>query len=198
MYECHDASTGGHYGREKTYRTVSRDFYWPLQYQFVRKYISSCEVCQRVKPSPSSRAPLQPLPVLVECWESARRTLASFFSEDTHKNNDILVFVNRFSKMVNDAAVPESTTAKGCARVFLDMIFRLHGLPRELVSDRDPRFTVNFRQTVFRTLGTRLKMSTFNYPETNGQTERANLVLEDILRGYVHSFSSWIEFLPVV
>ena len=50
--------------------------------------------------------------------------------EDMHKNNGILVFVDRFSKMVHLVAVPESITAGGCARVFVDTIFRLHGLPR--------------------------------------------------------------------
>ena len=63
MYEYHDAPTGGHRGREKTYLTVSLDFYWPRQYQFVRKYVHACEVCQRVKSGPSLRAPLQPLPI---------------------------------------------------------------------------------------------------------------------------------------
>ena len=70
LYECLDAPTSGHSDREKTYLTVSRDFYWPRQYQFVRKYIRACEVCQRLKPSPSSRAPLQPLPIPAECWQS--------------------------------------------------------------------------------------------------------------------------------
>ena len=198
MYECHDAPTGGHRGIEKTYLTVSRDFYWPRQYQFVRKYIRACEVCQRVKPSPSSRAPLQPLPVPTECWQSVSMDFVFGFPEDDHKNNGILVFVDRFSKMVHLAAVPESIKAQGCARVFIDTVFRLHGLPRELVSDRDPRFTADFWQSVFRSLGTRLKMSTSDHPETDGQTERANRVLEEILRGYVHSFSSWSEFLPMV
>ena len=92
--------------------------------------------------------------------------------------------------MVHLAALPESITAHGCARVFIDTNFRLHGLPRELVSDRDPRFTADYRQTVVRSLGTRLKMSTFDHPETDVNTERANRVLEKILRGYVHSFSS--------
>ena len=112
------------------------------------------------------------------------------FLEDDHKNNGILVFAYRFSKMVHLAAFPESITAQGCACVFLDTIIRLHGLLRELVSDRDPRFTAEFWQTVFRTLGTRLKMTTSDYPETDGQTECANRVLEEIFRGYVHSFSS--------
>uniref|UniRef100_A0AAV1V5P9 Integrase catalytic domain-containing protein n=1 Tax=Peronospora matthiolae TaxID=2874970 RepID=A0AAV1V5P9_9STRA len=100
--------------------------------------------------------------------------------------------------MVHLVAVPETITASGCACVFIDTIFRLHGLPRELVSDRDPRFTADFWRSVFKSLGTRLKMSTSDHPETDGQTERANRVLEDILRGYVHSFKSWSEFLPMV
>ena len=120
------------------------------------------------------------------------------FPADPHKNTDILVFVDRFSKMVHLVAVPESINASACARVFIDTIFRLHGLPRELVSDRDPRFTAEFWRFVFKTLGTRLQMSTSDHPETDGQTERANRVLEEILRGYVHSLTNWSEFLPMV
>ena len=71
------------------------------------------------------------------------------FPEDAHKNNGILVFVDRFSKIYHLAAVNESISAHGCARVFIDTVFRLHGLPRELVSERDPRFTAVFRLFVF-------------------------------------------------
>uniref|UniRef100_A0AAV1TLM7 Integrase catalytic domain-containing protein n=1 Tax=Peronospora matthiolae TaxID=2874970 RepID=A0AAV1TLM7_9STRA len=119
------------------------------------------------------------------------------FPKDVHKNTGILVFVDRFSKMVHLVAVTNSITAQGCARVFIDTIFRLHGLPRELVSDRDPRFTAEFWQSVFCSLGTRLTMSTSDHPESDGQTERDNRVLEEILRGYVHSFTSWSEFLTM-
>uniref|UniRef100_A0AAV1T4K4 Integrase catalytic domain-containing protein n=1 Tax=Peronospora matthiolae TaxID=2874970 RepID=A0AAV1T4K4_9STRA len=118
------------------------------------------------------------------------------FPKDVHKNTGILVFVDRFSKMVHLIAVPESITAQGRARVFIDTNLRLHGLPHELVSDRDPRFTAEFWQFVFRLLGTRLKMSTSDHPETDGQTERVK-VFEETLRGYAHSFMSWIELLPM-
>ena len=83
MYECHDAPTSGHRGREKTYLTVSRDFYWPRQYQYVRKYIRACEVCQRVKPSPSARAPLQPLQLPTEYWQSVSMDFVFGFPEKT-------------------------------------------------------------------------------------------------------------------
>uniref|UniRef100_A0AAV1TI84 Integrase catalytic domain-containing protein n=1 Tax=Peronospora matthiolae TaxID=2874970 RepID=A0AAV1TI84_9STRA len=198
MFEYHDAPIGGYRGREKAYVTVSRDFYWPRQYQFVRKYVRACEVCQRVKSSPSLRAPLHPLPVPAECWESISMDFVFGLPKDARGNTGILVFVDRFSKMVHLVAVPETITASGCACVFIDTIFRLHGLPRELVSDRDPRFTADFWRSVFKSLGTRLKMSTSDHPESDGQTERANRVLEEILRGYVHSFKSWSEFLTMV
>lgn len=72
------------------------------------------------------------------------------FSKDHPKYTNILVFLKWLSKMVNLVAVPASITAQGCARVFIGTIFRLHVLPRELVSGRDPRFTAEFRQSVSR------------------------------------------------
>ncbi|OWY93140.1 reverse transcriptase, partial [Phytophthora megakarya] len=70
IYEYHDVPTAGHPGREKTYTLLTRDFYWNHQYKWVRKYVRTCDVCQRVKPAPHSQAPLQPLPTPSECWES--------------------------------------------------------------------------------------------------------------------------------
>jgi hypothetical protein len=105
MYEYHDAPVSGHRGREMTYLTLSRDFYWPRQYKFVRKYIRACEVCQRVKPAPSLRAPLQSLPVPTECWESVSMGFIFGLPEDEDKNTGILILVDRFSKMVHLVAV---------------------------------------------------------------------------------------------
>ncbi|KAF1322211.1 hypothetical protein FI667_g11420, partial [Globisporangium splendens] len=70
-------------------------------------------------------------------------------------------------------------------------------MPTEIVSDRDPRFTAAFWQGLFRLLGTQLKMSTADHPQTDGQTERVNRTLEDILRSYAHSFTHWSECLPL-
>ena len=198
LFEYHDAPVSGHRGREKTYVALARDFYWRRQYQFVRKYVRACETCQRVKSSPGLHAPLHSLPVPTECWESVSMDFIFGFPKDEQGNDGILVFVDRFSKMVHLAAVPETITAEGSARVFVDTVFRLHGLPRDVVSDRDPRFTAEFWQAVFRHLGTQLSMSTADHPETDGQTERTNRVLLEILRGYAHSFSSWSAFLPMV
>lgn len=116
---------------------------------------------------------------------------------DSRGNTGIVVFVDRFSKMVHLAPVSPNVTAEETAAIFLDIVFCLHGLPESIVSDRDPRFTSAFWTRLFELLGTRLMMSTAAHPETDGQTERVNRVLEDVLRSYATSYSMWSEFLPL-
>ena len=84
LYGYHNAPPSGLRGCAKTHLTAGHDFYWPRQYQFVRTYIRACEVCQRVNPSPSSRPPLQPLPVPAECWQSVSMDFVFGFPEDAH------------------------------------------------------------------------------------------------------------------
>ena len=98
--------------------------------------------------------------------------------KDRVGNTGIMVFVDRLSKMAHLAAVPESIDGKGAAMLFIDRVFRQHGLPVAIVSDRDPRFTGKFWTSVFKVLGTRLDMSTADHPQTDGQTERVNRVMK--------------------
>lgn len=198
IFEYHDAPPGGHRGSEKTYLSLRRDFYWSHQLKWVRKYVRTCEVCQRVKPSQGLYAPLHSLPVPAECWQSVSMDFVFGLPQDPQGRDGILVFVDRFSKMVHLVAVAETISAAGSAKVFVESVFRLHGLPRDIVSDRDPRFTAAFWQAVFRLLGTRLRMSTADHPQTDGQTERANRVLVEILRAYAHSFEHWSDQLAMV
>ena len=198
LVEYHDCPAGGHLGREKTYLAVSRDFYWSHLYKWVRKYVRTCDMCQRVKPTPSSQAPLRSLQIPEACWQSVSMDFVFGLPPDKHGNTGLLVFVDRFSKMVHLAAVKASVNAKESARLFVELVFRHHGMPRELVTDRDPRFTSCFWRAVFAAVGTRLAMSTAAHPETDGQTERANRVVEDVLRSFAQSFPTWSSFLPMV
>ncbi|KAG3130302.1 hypothetical protein PI126_g20575 [Phytophthora idaei] len=119
---------------------------------------------------------------------------------DVHGNTGILVFVYRLSKMMHLAQVPDTVPGEQAARLFVDGVFRYHGLPETFVSDRDPRFTAAFWQTLFQLLGTRLHMSsTADHPQTDDQTERVNRVLEDTLRSVCAGAPrTWSERLPVV
>ncbi|GAB9477805.1 hypothetical protein Gpo141_00014957, partial [Globisporangium polare] len=144
LHEYHDSASAGHLGREKKYLALSRDFYWAHMYKWVRIWVRSCETCQRVKPSPSTQAPLRPLPIATDAWRSVSMDFVFGLPADTQGRTGILVVVDRFSKMVRLAPVAASITAEETAAIFLDIVFRHHGMPTSIVSDRDPRFTAAF------------------------------------------------------
>ena len=151
-------------------------------YKWVRSYVKTYETCQRVKPLPSSAAPLQSLPVPEDCWRSVSMDFIFDLPADRHGHTGIMVFVCRLSKVVRFVEVRRSVTAPQAAQLFIDHVFRHQGLPESFVSDRDPCFVSVFWQRLFRLMGTRLDMSTADHPQTDGQTERVNRVLEDVLR----------------
>ncbi|POM76466.1 Inositol-3-phosphate synthase, partial [Phytophthora palmivora] len=120
---------------------VSQTFWWPRMYKWVAHYVKTCETCQRVKPSGHASAPLQSLPVPADCWKSMSLDFVFGLPADDKGNTGILVFVCRLSKMHHFAPVRDKVTGKQAAQLFLDSVFRYHGLPETIVSDRDPRFT---------------------------------------------------------
>ncbi|CAI5704888.1 unnamed protein product [Peronospora effusa] len=99
-------------------------------YKYIQKWVCSCETCQSVKPRPSSQAPLRPLPIATEAWRSV--SMAFFIiglPPDEHKRTGVLILVDRFSKMVHFDPVSANITAETIAKIFIDLIFRHHGLP---------------------------------------------------------------------
>jgi hypothetical protein len=98
----------------------------------------------------------------------------------------IVIFVDTFSKMVHLIPSQTTATAPETVKIFFDTVFKLHGLPSSIISDCDAKFTSRFWQSLFRTMGTWLAMSTAYHPQTDGQTERANCTLEDILHAFVN------------
>ena len=108
----------------------------------------------------------------------------------------ILVIVDRFSKGVHLGMLPSHHTSQMVAQSFMEMVGKLHGMPRSITSDRDPFFMSKFWQSLFSLSGTKLRMSSAYHPQTDGQTEVANRVVEQYLRAFVHRKpSSWGRFL---
>ncbi|KAG2768796.1 hypothetical protein Pcac1_g19980 [Phytophthora cactorum] len=190
MYEYHDAPTAGH-PRHTCFSHVTS-----TGITSTSVCARACEVCQRVKPATFSQAPLQPLPTPSECRQSISMDFVFGLKPDSKRRTGVVVFVDRFSKMVHLAAVPVVIVVQ-TARLFVDMVFKNHGMPLDIVSDRDPRFTARFWREVFTLLGTQLSMSTADHPQTDGQTERVNRVLGDLLKSYAHSFQQWSDCLPM-
>ena len=145
------------------------------------------ETCQRVKPSAHSAAPLASLPMHTGCWNSISIDFVFGLPKECDGKTVIVVFDDCLSKMAHLAAVPDSIDGKGTSMLFSDRVFRQRGLPLAIISDRDPRFTDKFWTSIFKVLGTRLDMSTADHPQTDGQTERANRFIGDVLRSFVLS-----------
>ena len=107
--------------------------------------------------------------------------------------------VDRFTKSAHFLPVRTTFTVDQLAELYVREIVRLHGVPKSIVSDRDPKFTSKFWQSLQREMGTRLKLSTTFHPQTEGQSERTIQILEDMLRACVMDFEgSWNKYLPLI
>ena len=115
----------------------------------------------------------------------------------TPRGNDFLFLVaDRLTKRLVLIPTEKSITGAGAARLFVQRVFREHGLPRVIISDRDPRFTGAFWRQLHQMLGTRLMMSTANHPQTDGQSERSLRTVLAMIRHYVDELGSdWDEHL---
>ena len=101
--------------------------------------------------------------------------------------------------MVHLAPTTKTCTAEEAARLFTQHVFQYHGVPRVLISDRDTRFTSAFWRAFARQVGAETRFSTSFHPQTDGQTERMNRVLEEVMRHFINGeHSNWEELLPAV
>ena len=194
----HDAPTAGHFGIARTFELVARDFWWPGLRQQVREFVASCETCKRAKaPRHQQFGPLQPLPTPARPWAS----LSLDFITDlpaSEGHTVILVVVDRLTKMGHFIPLPALPTAEATATALVRQVFRLHGLPNDVVSDRGSQFTSKFWTRFLQLLGAQVKLSTAFHPETDGQTERLNQTLEQYLRCFVtYQQDDWVNFLPL-
>ena len=109
-----------------------------------------------------------------------------------------MVVVYRFTKMAHFIGLEQNATAKDMANVFLREVWRLHGLPTEIISDMDAKFSGEFWESLCKSLNIKRRMSTAYHPQTDGQTERTNQVLEGYLRNFVnYDQNDWYQLLPL-
>jgi len=200
LHDAHDSPLAGHLGFEKTYEGLRRAFFWPRMARDTKAYIASCEHCQRNKPVLQPPAGLfQPLAIPSQRWDTVSMDFIVQLPKTAHGFDAITVFVDKLSKQVHFCASRITDSAADVARLFFDQVFRLHGMPRTIVSDRDSRFTGKFWTTLMKLMGTKLNMSTAFHPQSDGQTERANRTLEEMLRAYIsYHQKDWDKFLPML
>ena len=197
MQELHDTPAAGHFGFEKTYNLLSREFYWPKMIKNIKDFVASCEICQRFKSGNKLPAGLlQPLPIPSHNWDQIAMDFIVQLPKTKAGWDAIVVFVDRLSKQAHFAPTKTTATAPEIAEIFLNQVFRLHGMPSTIVSDRDAKFTSNFWKAFFSLHGTKLKFSTAYHPQTDGQTERTNRTLKQMLSIFCcYKQNDWDKYL---
>lgn len=197
LQELHDSPYVGHLGVQKTLRLVARHYWWPTLAKDVERYVLSCHTCQKVKARQTKPAGLlQPLGLPHVPWHTVTMDFITQLPRTQEGKDAILVVVDKLTKMVHLVATTTRATAEETATLFLNHVWKYHGVPRVVVTDRDPLFTSAFTRALCRMMGTKQALSTAYHPQTDGQTERVNRVLEDMLRAYVSkSQTDWDEKL---
>lgn len=196
--ECHDTRWAGHPGQKRTMALVEAGYYWPRMRDTVELYVKTCLICQQDKSeNKQSAGLLQPLPIPERPWDSVSLDFISALPK-SEGFGSILVIVDRFSKYGTFVACDRDCNAEEAARAFFKNVVKLWGLPRNIVSDRDPRFTGRLWTELFKMLGTELSFSTSFHPQSDGQTERVNALLEGYLRHFVSANQrDWAKLLDI-
>ena len=164
----------------------------------IGSYIAKCDICQRVKAEHQRPAGLlQPLQIPEWKWDSVGMDFITGLPKSSKGNDSIWVVVDRLTKVSHFIAVKTTYQGPKLAELYISRIVALHGTPKLIVSDRGSQFTSRFWQKVHEGLGTHLNLSTAYHPQTDGQTERVNQILEDMLRACVLEYGSkWEDCLP--
>jgi hypothetical protein len=181
----HDSPMAGHQGINKTYMQVRERFSWKGLKEDVIKHVKECTTCQKNKDEHMHPTGLlQPLPIPKHKWESISMDFITGLSK-IQGMDFIFVVVDRLTKFAHLFSIAIDFSAAHVAELFFTKIFRLHGLPKTIVSDRDSRFMSTFWHELFRLVGMALTPSTSYHPQMDGQTEIVNKWVEGYLRNYV-------------
>ena len=197
MYQMHDAPWAGHVGRERTKWALKAQYWWPGMDADIEAYVKACGPCQRNKARHRNPETLMaPLAVPERAFEQIGADFVMYLPVSRNGFDAICVFSCHFSKMVHLVPCHSTITSKEFADLFRRHIFRLHGLPRNIVSDRGVQFVSGMWTQLSKDLGMTLNMSTAHRPQTDGQVERANKTIEEMLRAYVNtSHNDWDQWL---
>ena len=193
---CHDSLATGHLGRRGTLELVNQLYWWPGMTTFVNKYVASCDTCQRSKPARHSRSTLQPHDVPDGPWQTVGIDLITGLPS-VEKYDVIAVYIDHYSKQVHVVPTTSEVDAEGMADIHYREIFRLHGIPTKVVSDRGPQFAARLMKALYQRLGITHALTTAYHPQSNGQTEHANQEVERHLQLFTNARQDdWVKHLP--
>lgn len=193
---AHDSKTAGHFKFAKTMSRLT-NFHWRHKSRDVRNYINGCLKCQQYKDSNQQK---MTDPTSLEMPERRWGSLATDFVVHLPKTKEgydaITTWVDRLTRRVHFIKSRTTDTAVDCANSFFSNIFKHHGLPDSIVSDRDSKLTSAFWKRLMELSGVQLKMSSSRHPQTDGSSEIMNRMIENYLRCYCNYHQdNWDELL---
>jgi hypothetical protein len=200
LAELHDSATGAHCGRDRMLAEAQQRFHWRGLASDVEQYVLTCDSCQRNKHS-KQRTPglMMPLPLPEEPCMHWTTDAVCGLPRSKRGFDAIQVYVDRMTKLKRFAPAHTTDGSVQLAGTTLRAIIGPHGMPKSMVSDRDPRITARFWRELSRLLGSEVNLSTANHPQSDGQSEREIQTLTTALRSYVNAMGNdWDEFLPAI
>jgi len=170
----HDSRLASHSRRWKMLELVSRNYWWPQISRYVGRYISTCDMCLQTKSF--QRPPigeLHPLPIPSAPWDTISVDFIIELPQSAGHDS--------ITKRAHFVSTVTTISAAGAAHLFLNHVWKHHGLPRKVVSDRGPQFVVEFTRELYQLLGIKLAATTAYHLQGDGQTEWVNQELEQYL-----------------
>jgi len=157
---------------------VTKNYWWPGVTRDIKRYVEGCDLCQRMKNrTEKAVGKLRLSKVLEKLWTYLTVDFITKLPIVAGKNV-ILVVCDRLSKMTHFVVITEGTSAEGLTRLFRDNVWKLHGLPKSMVSDRGPQFATELTKELNKMLGIETRLSIVFHPQTDGQMEWINQELE--------------------
>jgi len=186
MESEHDTKVAGHMGQDKTIELIRRNFWWPKMNEWIIDFVRSCPECQQNK---ASRHPPYGLSSPLELPYAPWQSIAMDFITElpiSEECEHLWVIIDRFTKMAHFLPLRmKEKTATDLAIIFAREVWKYHGLPTDILSDRDSRFTSETWKEFLRLSGIRSRMSTAFHPQTDGQRECLSQMIEVYLRAFV-------------
>ena len=197
LHDYHSSPTAGHLGESKTLNRILPLYYWKDMRSSIRDYVKGCRICQQTKPRNHKPFGLiQPIEPPKSKWQVITMDFIAPLPETKNRYSGVMTVVDKLSKMIRLIPIKSTINAPETAMRFKEHIYRNHGIPNKIISDRDPIFMSKFWKALFKSLGTKLAPSSAYHPQTDGQSEIANRKVEEMIRAFANfKKDNWDEYL---
>jgi hypothetical protein len=195
----HDIPLAGHMGQRRTQELVQRKFFWPQMRKDIDSYVRSCQICARNKDDQhATYGQLMPLEPPERPWSRIGFDMITDCPTTKNGNDAIFVIVDHFSKGVRLRATKMTLNAEGAADIIRKEVITKKGVMKRVVADRDIRWVNRFWKRLAEKLQFEMNLTTAHRAQSDGQTERANKIIEAFLRSYVnYTQDDWEEWLDL-